>query len=676
MNKKHLTCALLMAASMAVQAQNVLDVNTRKLGAPIQSTMYGIFFEDINYAADGGLYGELVKNRSFEFPQHLMGWQTFGCVDVKDDGPFERCPHYVVLSDPGHRDRRTGLTNEGFFGIGVQKGESYRFSVWAKAPKGNGTIRVQLIEENTMRERQAFAEQAIDINSKEWKKYSVELKSTMNLKRAKLRIFLKGSNSVALEHISLFPINTYKKRENGMRRDLAQALEDLHPGIFRFPGGCIVEGTDLDTRYQWKNSIGPVENRPLNQNRWEHTFDHRYFPDYYQSYGLGFFEFFQLSEDIGAEPLPVISCGLSCQFQNPNPTKPGVHVALDDLGPYIQDALDLVEFANGDINTKWGKIRADMGHPAPFNLKYLGVGNEQWDYDEKHGGYGPVFTERLKKFSDALRAKYPNLKLIGTTGPNSEGWDFDLLQPRMKELKVDLYDEHYYRDEKWFLSHGLRYDSYDRKGPKVFAGEYACHGKGKKWNHYEAAILEAAHMTGFERNADIVHMTTPAPLFAHVEGWQWRPDQIWYDQTQMFKTVSYYVQQMYATNKGTHVLKLTTPKQQGKKTIGVPVANQEGQNGLFASAAFDNNTNEVIVKVVNTSKTAQTITLNLKEMAGATTAQTITLSHNGMDDENSISQPELITPQKGSVVCSTDKKQTVISDQLPAMSFRIYRIKK
>jgi len=676
MNKKHLTCALLMAASMAVQAQNVLDVNTRKLGAPIQSTMYGIFFEDINYAADGGLYGELVKNRSFEFPQHLMGWQTFGCIDVKDDGPFERCPHYVVLSDPGHRDRRTGLTNEGFFGIGVQKGESYRFSVWAKAPKGNGTIRVQLIDENTMRERQAFAEQAIDINSKEWKKYSVELKSTMNLKRAKLRIFLKGSNSVALEHISLFPINTYKKRENGMRRDLAQALEDLHPGIFRFPGGCIVEGTDLDTRYQWKNSIGPVENRPLNQNRWEHTFDHRYFPDYYQSYGLGFFEFFQLSEDIGAEPLPIISCGLSCQFQNPNPTKPGVHVALDDLGPYIQDALDLVEFANGDINTKWGKIRADMGHPAPFNLKYLGVGNEQWDYDEKHGGYGPVFTERLKKFSDALRAKYPNLKLIGTTGPNSEGWDFDLLQPRMKELKVDLYDEHYYRDEKWFLSHGLRYDSYDRKGPKVFAGEYACHGKGKKWNHYEAAILEAAHMTGFERNADIVHMTTPAPLFAHVEGWQWRPDQIWYDQTQMFKTVSYYVQQMYATNKGTHVLQLTTPKQQGKKTIGVPVANQEGQNGLFASAAFDNNTNEVIVKVVNTSKTAQSITLNLKEMAGATTAQTITLSHNGMDDENSIPQQELITPQKGSVVCSTDKKQTVISDQLPAMSFRIYRIKK
>jgi alpha-L-arabinofuranosidase len=676
MKKKLLALAVVMGTALSSWAQLTMDVNTKKMGAPIQSTMYGIFFEDINYAADGGLYGELVKNRSFEFPQHLMGWQAFGCVDVKDDGPFQRCPHYVVLSDPGHNDRRTGLTNEGYFGIGVKKGEQYRFSVWAKAPKDKATIRVQLIDESTMEERQEFAEQRLDVTSTDWKKYTLSLTSTKTLKHAKLRIFLQGKNSVCLEHISLFPVNTYKNRENGMRRDLAQALEDLHPGIFRFPGGCIVEGSSLDERYQWKNSVGPVENRPLNHNRWEYTFDHRYFPDYYQSYGLGFFEFFQLAEDIGAEPLPVISCGLSCQFQNPDPTKPGVHVALDDLGPYIQDALDLVEFANGDVTTKWGKVRADMGHPAPFNLKYLGVGNEQWDYDEAHGGYGPVFTERLKKFSDALRAKYPKLKLIGTTGPNSEGWDFDLLQPRMKELKVDLYDEHYYRDEQWFLSHGLRYDSYDRKGPKVFAGEYACHGKGKKWNHYEAAILEAAHMTGFERNADIVHMTTPAPLFAHVDGWQWRPDQIWYDQTQMFKTVSYYVQQLYATNKGTNVLQLTTKKLEARGEKLVPVANQEGQHGLFASAAYDKDAAEVIVKVVNTSKTVQPITLNLKDLTGAATAKTITLSHKGMDDENSIQHPELITPKQGTIAVEAGKKQSVINDQLPAMSFRIYRIKK
>ena len=681
MKKKILSLAVLAGTTLTALGQNVMEVNTKKLGAPIQPTMYGIFFEDINYAADGGLYGELVKNRSFEFPQHLMGWQAFGKVELKDDGPFDRCPHYVVLSDPGHGDRRTGLVNEGYFGIGVKQGEQYRFSVWAKAPQGSASLRVQLIDESSMDERQEFVEERLDITSQDWKKYTVVLTSPKTLKHAKLRLFLANQPSalspqpstlspVCLEHISLFPVNTYKQRENGMRRDLAQALEDLHPGIFRFPGGCIVEGTDLQTRYQWKNSVGPVENRPLNQNRWEHTFDFRYFPDYYQSYGLGFFEFFQLSEDIGAEPLPVISCGLACQFQNTDPTKPGVHVPVDDLDSYIQDALDLVEFANGDVTTKWGKVRADMGHPAPFNLKYLGVGNEQWDYDEAHGGYGPVFTERLKKFSDALRKKYPDLKLIGTTGPNSEGWDFDLLQPRMKELKVDLYDEHYYRDEQWFLSHGLRYDSYDRKGPKVFAGEYACHGKGKKWNHYEAAILEAAHMTGFERNADIVHMTTPAPLFAHVDGWQWRPDQIWYDQTQMFKTVSYYVQQLYATNKGTHVLQLTT----GKK--GVPVAGQEGQNGLFASACYDKDAGEVVVKVANTSKQAQPITLNMKNLTGATTAQTITLAHKGMDDENSIQRPEFITPKKGTIAVEADKKQSVINDQLAPMSFRIYRIKK
>ena len=678
MNKKLLTCSLLMAATLTTSAQNMMEVNTKKLGAPIQNTMYGIFFEDINYAADGGLYGELIKNRSFEFPQSLMGWQTFGCVDVKDDGPFNRCPHYVELSDPGHPHRRTGLTNEGFFGIGLKKGEKYRFSVWAKAPKGNAAIRVQLIDENTMREHQAIAEQTVDVTSGEWKKYTATLTSNIDFKKAKLRIFLKGTNSVALEHISLFPVNTYKNRENGLRRDLAQALEDLHPGVFRFPGGCIVEGTDLDTRYQWKNSVGPVENRPLNQNRWEHTFDYRYFPDYYQSYGLGFFEFFQLAEDIGAEPLPVISCGLSCQFQNPDPRQEGVHVATDKLDSYIQDALDLVEFANGDVNSKWGKVRADMGHPAPFNLRFLAVGNEQWDYDEQHGGYGPVFTERLKKFSDALRAKYPKLKLIGTTGPNSEGWDFDLLQPRMKELKVDLYDEHYYRNEEWFLTHGLRYDSYDRKGPKVFAGEYACHGKGKKWNHYETAILEAAHMTGFERNADVVYMTTPAPLFAHVEGWQWRPDQIWYDQTNMFKTVSYYVQQMYSTNAGTNVLRMTMATPKDGKTVAMPAANQEGQNGLFATAAFDQSAGEVIVKIVNTSREKQPVNVTLKNMKGERTAQVLELYNNGrMDDENSIARPELIHPVSRTLQCTVNEKQvTVLSDQLPPMSFCIYRIKK
>ncbi len=659
-NKQIFTLGLILI-SLITSAQNVMDINTRKLGAPIQKTMYGIFFEDINYAADGGLYGELVKNRSFEFPQTLMGWQTFGCVDVKDDGPFERCPHYVVLSAPDHKDRRTGLTNEGFFGIGVKKGEQYRFSVWAKAMQGNGAIRVQFINESSMKERQEFAKDEISITSQEWKKYTITLTSPIELKHAKLRIYLKGTNSVALEHISLFPVNTYKNRENGMRRDLAQALEDLHPGIFRFPGGCIVEGTDLNTRYQWKNTIGPVENRPLNQNRWEHTFDYRYYPDYYQSYGLGFYEFFQLSEDIGAEPLPILNVGMACQYQNWD--KESAHMAINDLQPYIDDCLDLIEFANGPADSKWGKIRADMGHPEPFNMKYIGVGNEQW---------GKFYYERLKPFVAAIRARYPNIKIVGSSGPVPEDVPNDTYKFKegwkaMTELKADLVDEHYYRDEQWFLTHGLRYDTYNRKGPKVFAGEYACHGKGKKWNHYEAAILEAAFMTGFERNADVVHMTTPAPLFAHVDGWQWRPDQIWYDQTQMFRTVSYYVQQMYATNAGTHVLQLTMQKR--------PVANQEGQNGLFASATFDQTAGDIIIKVANTSRTEQQLQFNLSGLRGDHNATTLTLSHNGMDDENSIQQPTLIMPKEGKADVVAGKKGATLTDQLPPMSFRIYRIK-
>ena len=657
-NYKILTCAFALMVSLTSTAQsNVMTVDTKKAGAPIQNTMYGLFFEDINYAADGGLYGELVKNRSFEFPQAFMGWQTFGNVQLKDDGPFERCPHYVVLGWPGRSDRRCGLQNEGYFGIGVVKNESYRFSVWAKALNGKGRIRVQLIDQYTMDERQEFVNTHIDITSDKWKKYEVTIKAPKTHNRANLRIFLDGGNSVALEHISLFPVNTFKNRENGMRRDLAQALADQHPGILRFPGGCIVEGVDLKPRYQWKNTIGPVENRPLNENRWEYTFDYRFYPDYFQSYGLGFFEFFQLSEDIGAEPLPVLNVGMACQFQNGK--DPKGYVPVDQLKPYIDDCLDLIEFANGDTTTTWGKKRAEMGHPAPFNMKYLGVGNEQWD---------TLYFERLEPFVKAIRAKYPNIKLIGTSGPDSEGKMFEIGWKAMKEQKVDLVDEHFYRPESWFLSHGLRYESYDRKGPKVFAGAYACHGRGKKWNHFETSLYEAAFMTDLERNADVVHMTAYAPLFAHVDGWQWRPDLIWYDNTRMFKTVSYYVQQMYATNKGTNVLKMTMDNK--------PVAGQEGQNGLFASAVVDKAQNIVIVKVINTSKEKQSVSINLLGLKGAAQAETITLTHNEMDAENTLDEPEKITPKTGAVSCEAGKKNSILNDELPAMSFRIYKIKK
>ena len=679
MKLKLLTLGLMAGAAMTVSAQHVMNVDTKAMGAAVQPTMYGLFFEDINFAADGGLYGELVKNRSFEFPQSYMGWRVFGNVELEDDGPFERCPHYVVLSDPGHKERRTGLQNEGYFGIGVEKDKEYRFTVWAKAPEGKSQIRVQLIKENTMEEHQEFVEKKLDVTSSDWQKYTVTLKSPRTEQKAQLRIFLSSSEPVCLEHISLFPLDTYKGRENGLRRDLAQALEDIHPGVFRFPGGCIVEGTDLETRYQWKNSIGPVENRPLNRNRWEDTFDYRYFSDYYQSYGLGFYEFFLLSEDIGAEPLPVLSVGLSCQFQNKTEE---AHVPMDKLDPYIQDCLDLIEFANGDANSEWGKKRAEMGHPAPFNLKYIGVGNEQWD---------DLYYDRLEVFMKAIRAKYPDIKIVGTSGPDSEGKMFDKGWAAMKRLKADLVDEHFYRNEDWFLgtaeAHAkwgncgaTRYESYDRKGPKVFAGEYACHGKNKhKWNHYEASLYEAAFMTDMERNADVVYMTAYAPLLAHVDGWQWRPDLIWFDNTRMFRSVSYYVQQMYATNKGTNVLQLTTTDPldaKGKKTI--PVAGQRGMDGLFASSVYEASTGEVIIKVINTSGQSQNITINLLGMKGKKTAQTLTLQHKGsMDDENTLDEPNKIVPKEGSVKCTTDEKtdETVLKDLMPAMSFRIYKVK-
>ncbi len=656
-NKRLLSCIIAASSLLGAYAQtHTFDVNTKKVGAKVQPTMYGIFFEDINYAADGGLYGELVKNRSFEFPDALMGWKAFGKFEVKNDGPFERCPHYVVLGYSGHNDTATGLQNEGYFGIGIEKAEDYRFSVWAKAISGDATIEVSLVDENTMEEHQEFATAELKVSGNEWKKYELVLKPTKTVQKANLRLLLKGKNSVALEHVSLFPKHTFKDRDNGMRRDLAQALYDLHPGVFRFPGGCIVEGSSLEQRYQWKNSIGPVENRPLNGNRWLSTFNYRLFPDYYQSYGLGFYEYFLLSEDIGAEPLPVLNVGMACQYQNWN--NPKAHVPVDSLQPYIQDCLDLIEFANGDVNTTWGKKRAEMGHPAPFNLKFLAVGNEQWDN---------LYYERLRPFVKAIKAKYPNIKLIGTSGPDSEGEMFDKGWKAMKELKADLVDEHFYRDEHWFLSHGLRYEGYDRKGPKVFAGEYACHGKGKKWNHFETSLYEAAFMTDLERNADVVDMATYAPLFAHVDGWQWRPDMIWYDNTRMFKTVSYYVQQMYACNKGTNVLPLTMN--------GKAVAGQEGQDGLFASAVVDKQKGEVIVKVANTSDKTQEVTLNLNGLKGSRSASLTTLQCDNMDAENTLDNPNKIRPVETTATCESKKNATVLSDKLPAKSFRMYKIK-
>lgn len=653
MNKHHAFWgALMLLAGMNLHAQtsHTMIIQTNKPGAEIRPTMYGHFFEDINFGADGGLYAELVKNRSFEFPNHFAGWDVSGNVTLMNDGPFKRNPHYVRLSNPGHAHKRTALVNEGFFGMGIKENDKYRFTVWARG--NNQKIKVELIDEASMGESQVITGSDLSINSQDWKKYEVILTSPKTFAKAHLRIFLSSKGDVDLEHISLFPVDTWNGRENGLRKDLVQALADTKPGVFRFPGGCIVEGTDLETRYNWKNSVGPVEDRPLNENRWHYTFTHRFFPDYYQTYGMGFYELFQLAEDIGAEPLPVLSCGLACQFQNDSPE---AHVKVCDLDSYIQDALDLVEFANGDTTTTWGKLRAQMGHPAPFNMKFIAIGNEQW---------GPEYPEHLKPFVEAIRKKYPDINIIGSSGPNSEGEQFDYLWPEMKKLKVDLVDEHFYRPEEWFLKSGNRYDNYDRKGPKVFAGEYACHGKGKKWNHFHASLLEAAFLTGVERNADIVHMATYAPLLAHVEGWQWRPDLIWFDNLRSVRSCSWYVQSLYGHNKGTRVIPLTMDKQ--------AVSGQEGQDGLFASAVWDEPTQSYIVKVVNVSEKAQPLQLQfkgLKKSVKLTNGTCTTLHTDNPIAENTLNQPDLVIPKTKSIEMTDNELNTEIGP----MTFAVYK---
>lgn len=641
---RNLFLTMALSAVLGVQAQeHVMTVDVSRPQCKINPAMYGIFFEDINFGADGGLYAELVKNRSFEFPQAFMGWVPFGNVTVQDANPcFDRNPHYVRIVNDG-RLLRAGIDNEGYRGIGLKKGEEYRFSVYARTPEQKPVkLSVELVNSNA----ENLLKQAVEVNGSEWKKYTVVVKAPFTDAHSRLRIVLETRGTVEMDHISLFPVNTWKGRENGLRADLAQALYDLNPGVFRFPGGCIIEGNNLATRYQWKNSVGPVENRPLNENRWNYEFKHKAFPDYFQTYGMGFYELFQLSEDIGAEPLPVISCGLACQYASTE------LVPLDELQPYVQDALDLIEFANGPVTSTWGKVRADMGHPAPFNLKMIAVGNEQW---------GKQYPERLEVFIKAIRAKYPKMLIVGSSGPSAAGDKFDYLWPEMKRLGADLVDEHYYMAPDWFFGNAARYDNYDRKGPKVFAGEYASHDQSTgKANNFLAALSEAAFMTGLERNADVVRLATYAPLFAHVDAWQWNPDLIWFDNLRMMRTPNYYVQQMYGMNAGTDVVPLTMD---GKAVTG--------QDSLYASAVTDANTGELIVKLVNAGTKPVDVKVNvsgLKKRA-LTSGSCTYLQNCNLRAVNTL-DGETIVPRVRPVTVSGN----ALNLKLAPQSFGVYRI--
>ncbi len=543
--------AALLVTDHAV-AQQELTVDMSKTIAEIQPTMYGVFFEDINFAADGGLYAEMIKNRSFEFDNPFMGWvqpnsdrhsynNNSGIASAVNYTGNPTNKNYIrvkVNNDKGYQ-----LINEGFRGMGIKKDATY--NLYLSALKKSGyikTINVQFIDENGT----VLGETSIVPTSPDWKDYTSQIVATKTEAKAQLKITFEGTGEIDLDMISLFPVDTWKGRKNGLRKDLVQLLYDMNPGFLRFPGGCIVEGRTLEQRYQWKKTVGPVEDREHLINRWNTEFSHKLTPDYFQSFGLGFFEYFLLSEDLGAEPLPILSCGMACQFNT------GELVPMEELDPYIQDALDLIEFANGSIDTPWGKIRNSMGHPEPFNLKYIGVGNEQW---------GPDYIERYKAFAKAIKDKYPTMIIVSGSGPFPEGDYFEYGWEELKKLQAEIVDEHYYKPPQWFRDNATRYDSYDRKGPKIFAGEYAAQSVAiaspLNKNNWECALSEAAFMTGLERNAEIVHLTSYAPLMAHAEGWQWTPDMIWFNNLESYGTANYQVQKMYATNKGTDLLSIT-----------------------------------------------------------------------------------------------------------------------
>lgn len=603
-----------------------LTIATDQPGAKINPSMWGIFFEDINLGADGGLYAELIKNRAFEFPEPLMGWhklspsKSVGTLAIRDENPFNaKNPHYLRIESQG-KDL-FGIANEGFRGIGVKQGEGYNFSAQVRVIAGNPRLRIELYSSGGA----LLDSVRLEKFSADWSKYTAVLHPKATDAKAKLYVLVDGAGTVDLDMISLFPVTTWKNRPGGLRADMVQKLADLKPGFMRFPGGCIVEGIYLTNRYQWKKTIGPVEERETMLNRWNIEFLHRPTPDYYQSFGLGFFEYFQLCEDIGAAPLPILSCGLACQFNS------GEACPLDQLDPYIQDAIDLIEFANGPTNSMWGAKRAAMGHPAPFDLKMIGIGNENWQQP---------YIERYAKFHAVLKQQHPEITLVSSSGPGPEDNHFKYAWPKLRELNADIVDEHCYARPDWFFNNTHRYDNYDRKGPKVFFGEYAAQSDRTvsvyNRNNLECAISEAAFMTGLERNAEVVRMASYAPLFAHIDGWQWTPNLIWVDNLNIYGTPNYYVQKLFANHRGDVLLPAKLDGADRKK--------------LYASATRDDATGEVIVKIVNGESKAEEVKLSLTGLKSRITAtRAFVLAGTKPSEENSFSEPRRISPAESNL---------------------------
>ncbi|HWA09752.1 MAG TPA: alpha-L-arabinofuranosidase C-terminal domain-containing protein [Opitutaceae bacterium] len=643
-----------LVTAIFAAAPTRITVDVAHPGHEVSPLLHGIFFEDINYGADGGLYAELVQNRSFEHEEHLFGWSTVsrggaaGALSVESlDGLNAKNPHYarLVVSAQG---KGFGVANEGFGGIALKAGENYLFSVHAR---GTAPLRV-LLEDETGR---PLGETHFDAPGMQWRTLDGIIRSSGTALHARLLVLATEVGGLDLDVVSLFPEHTWKDRRNGLRADLVQMLADLHPAFMRFPGGCIVEGKDLANRYQWKDTIGDIAARPQNWNRWQDAV-RLTAPNYYQTYGLGFLEYFQLCEDIGAEPLPVVNCGMACQFQSKQ------LVPLNEIDPFVQDALDLIEFANGPVTSEWGARRAALGHPAPFNLKMIGVGNEQW---------GEEYFERYPLFYRAIKAKYPDIKVVTGAGPGVDAGDqarWKLAWDKFRSgTPADIVDEHFYRSPQWFLDNVNRYDTQDRNGPKIFAGEFAAHDGTAKRNTLRAAIAEAAIMTGFVRNSDVVAMSSYAPLFAKAGAWQWNPDLIWFDNTRVYGSPSYHVQALFSRNRPDVVLPVTL------ESAASP-ASEAGKAapGLYVVAGLDRKTGETILDVVNATGGAIAADIDLRGAAHpAAEAHATVLTSASADDENSFEAPDKVAPRDETMKIPGAS----FSREFPANSLTILRVK-
>lgn len=611
----------------------------------ISNMLVGIFFEDINYAADGGIYAEQIQNRDFEYsPADKLGsdplwnsmkaWRLEGNqtkFSIDSVAPVhENNKHYALLKieQPG-----AVLINEGFNGIPVKGGDKYYFSLFSRVLDGKGgKMSVRLVDKNG----ETCGQAVVKASSGQWKKQEVVLSVIKTVPDARLEICPQFVGTVALDMISLFPQDTFKGRRNGLRKDLAQTLADISPRFIRFPGGCVAHGDGLGNMYRWKNTIGPLESRKPQRNIW----------GYHQTGGLGYFEYFQFCEDIGAEPLPVLPAGVPCQNSGTGGHGQQCGIPMNDMGAYVQEVLDLIEWANGDAKTTvWGKKRAEAGHPKPFNLKYIGIGNEDLISD--------VFQERYVMICKAIREKYPEMTVIGTVGPFYEGSDYEEGWRIATELKLPLVDEHYYNSPGWYIHNQEFYDRYDRSKSKVYLGEYAAHVPGRSVN-IETALAEALHLANVERNGDVVCLTSYAPLLAKEGFTQWNPDLIYFTNTEVKPTVSYYVQQLYGRNSGDvylpGLLKLSATHEDVRKRVA-------------QSVVYDSRTGDYIIKLINLLPVPVNTHMDLSSLGIHQSNGELTILSGTPDD------------QTAKPVSSDIAVKQKFEYQMPAYSFMVLRLK-